>query len=437
MAKKNSESINLDPQILLEKTGMDLLSAYETLTTKTALIQISIVIICYLLSIIIAYFSKKFLSKKIVKNKLPAQILTFFELILERITWVFFPIFLTAASSISSLIFNFSNTYYVYVVAILAGSAVVISILSHLIKNRLVAKILAYSIWSVVALNILGFLDEFIYLLDYIAFNIGDFKLSLLIVLQGIAWLISLLWLANTFSNFLEKKLRNNKDLTPALKVLVSKFVKFTLIIFASIAAISSIGIDLTALTIFSGALGIGIGFGLQKVASNLISGIIILSDRSVKPGDVISLGETFGWINSLNSRYVSIVTRDGIEYLIPNENFVSDRVINWSYSDKKVRIELEFGVSYDSNPHNVRSISVKAISKLNRVLKNPKPVCHLLDFADSSLKFVLRFWIEDPQNGLTNLRGEAYLALWDAFENSNIKIPYPHRKILLENLNK
>ena len=214
--------------------------------------------------------------------------------------------------------------------------------------------------------------------------------------------------------------------------MLISKFIKFTLLTVATLAALTSIGLDLTALTVFSGAVGIGIGFGLQKVASNLISGIIILMDRSIKPGDVIALGDTFGWIHSLKARYVSVVTRDGIEYLIPNEVFVSDRVINWSYSDRKVRIELRFGVDYKSDPHQVRAIAVEAVSQIDRVLEKPPPVCHVTAFGDSSIDFVLRLWIEDPQSGLTNLRGQAYLALWDAFKDAGIAIPYPHREVFV-----
>ena len=185
--------------------------------------------------------------------------------------------------------------------------------------------------------------------------------------------------------------------------------------------------------TVFSGALGVGIGFGLQKVVSNFISGIIILLDRSIKPGDTITLGETFGWIRELRARFISVVTRDGREYLIPNEEFITSQVINWSFSDDLVRLDVPFGVSYDSDPHQVSALAIAAAQTVNRVVPSQKPVCWMTGFGDSSLDFVLRFWIRDPQKGLTNIRGQVLLALWDSFKEHGIKIPFPHREIIMQ----
>ena len=187
-------------------------------------------------------------------------------------------------------------------------------------------------------------------------------------------------------------------------------------------------------MTVLSGALGVGIGFGLQKVVSNFISGIIILVDQSIKPGDTISLGDTFGWIRELRSRFISVVTRDGREYLIPNEDFITQRVINWSFSDKFVRLDVDFGVSYDSDPHEVTRIAIEAAKSVDRVDTTRKsPVCWMTEFGDSSINLKLRFWISDPQEGLTNIRGKVLLALWDAFKENNIEIPYPHRTLIMD----
>ncbi|MYJ95993.1 MAG: mechanosensitive ion channel, partial [Proteobacteria bacterium] len=199
-------------------------------------------------------------------------------------------------------------------------------------------------------------------------------------------------------------------------------------------------GIDLTALTIFSGAVGVGIGFGLQKVVSNFISGIIILMDHSIKPGDTVTLGETFGWIRELRARFVSVITRDGREFLIPNEDFITTEVVNWSFSDKFVRLDVLFGVAYDSDPHEVERIAVEAAASVERVVerrpsgrKHPRPpVCWLTGFGESSLEFKLRFWIDDPQEGTTNIRGKVLLAVWDSFKENGIRIPYPHREIIM-----
>jgi small-conductance mechanosensitive channel len=155
--------------------------------------------------------------------------------------------------------------------------------------------------------------------------------------------------------------------------------------------------------------------------------------DQSIKPGDTISVGETFGWIRELRARFVSVVTRDGREYLIPNEDFITQQVINWSFSDEYVRLDVPFGVSYSSDPHEVTRLAIEATGKVDRVDsgKNP-PVCWLTGFGDSSLDFLLRFWIRDPQNGLSNIRGQVLLALWDTFKEHGVTIPFPHREVIM-----
>jgi small-conductance mechanosensitive channel len=184
---------------------------------------------------------------------------------------------------------------------------------------------------------------------------------------------------------------------------------------------------------VLSGVVGVGIGFGLQRVVSNFVSGMIILLDQSIKPGDTITLGETFGWIRELRARFVSVVTRDGREFLIPNEDFITTQVVNWSFSDKFVRLDVPFGVSYDSDPHQVTDVATEAAASVDRVCAEyRRPVCWMTEFGDSSINFLLRFWIEDPQQGLTNIRGKVMMALWDAFKENGISIPFPHREVIL-----
>jgi small-conductance mechanosensitive channel len=198
----------------------------------------------------------------------------------------------------------------------------------------------------------------------------------------------------------------------------------------ALFVGLNAVGVDLTGLAFLSGAIGVGLGFGLQKVVSNLVSGIIILLDKSIKPGDVISLGDTFGWINTLGARYASVVTRDGKEYLIPNEDLITNQVVNWSHSDAYVRLDIHFGTSYTDDPHKVRQLAIDAAKSVDRVLSHKAPVCHIVGFGDSSVDYVLRFWIEDPTGGLTNIRGNVFLALWDTFHEHGISIPFPQREV-------
>ena len=194
-------------------------------------------------------------------------------------------------------------------------------------------------------------------------------------------------------------------------------------------------GLDLTVFTLFSGALGLGLGFGLQKVFANLVSGFIILADKSIKPGDVIQIGSQYGWINFLGSRYVSVVSRNGTEHLIPNENLITNEVINWSYSSKLVRINLPVGVSYESDLEKARDLMLEVARATPRVLVDPKPSCLLMSFGDSTINLELRVWINDPQNGVGRLKSDLNWGIWKAFREHGIELPYPQRDIHVKNV--
>lgn len=332
------------------------------------------------------------------------------------------------------------GSYLFYYAMVLAAAWLAINVISHLSRSRTIGLAFALIAWAYVAAVVLGVADVATEILDA-GFTIGTFRLSLLSVLQVVFLLGGLLWLSAAVGNFLDRRIQNIEDITPSLRVLIGKILRIALIVIAAMIALSGMGIDLTALTIFSGAVGVGIGFGLQKVVSNFISGIIILMDHSIKPGDTVTLGETFGWIRELRARFVSVITRDGREFLIPNEDFITTEVVNWSFSDQYVRLDVLFGVAYDSDPHEVERIAIEAASSVERVEDRPPPpgskqprppVCWLIGFGESSLEFKLRFWISDPQEGTTNIRGKVLLAVWDAFRENGIRIPYPHREIIM-----
>jgi len=214
--------------------------------------------------------------------------------------------------------------------------------------------------------------------------------------------------------------------------VLFIKSLKIVLITIAIIVAIRSAGIDLTALAVFGGALGIGVGFGLQKVVSNLISGVILLVDKSIKPGDVIAVAGTYGWVTALGGRYVSVVTRDGVEHLIPNELLISERVENWTHSHSRTRLKVDIGVHYASDVHEVIRLCLAAAASVERVLSDPEPKCLLVEFGDNSVNLQLRFWISDAHNGVQNVKSAILLEVWDRFKEAGIEIPYPQRDLHL-----
>jgi small-conductance mechanosensitive channel len=193
------------------------------------------------------------------------------------------------------------------------------------------------------------------------------------------------------------------------------------------------LGLDLTFFALFGGALGLGLGFGLQKVFANLVSGFILLGDKSIKPGDVIQLKDTYGWINFLGSRYVSVVTRDGIEHLIPNENLITGEVINWSYSQKLVRLRVPVGVAYGSDLDKVRELMLAAAADTLRVLKDPKPACLLTGFGDNAVNLELRAWINDPRHGIGSVKSDLFWAIWQRFRDHAIEMPYPQRDVHLK----
>lgn len=325
-----------------------------------------------------------------------------------------------------------SRSYLIGVVGAIATVWLTVTLIARLVRNPLARKALTYTVCIVVALQILGMLPIAVKVLESAAVTVGDLRVSLLLVVKTVFVVALLFWIASLVSSATERRLQRVEDLSPSMRVLTAKLIRIVLFAIALMIALQSIGFNLTSLTVFSGAVGIGVGFGLQKVVSNLVSGMILLLDKSIKPGDVIEVGDTFGWIQTLSGRYVSVVTRDGREYLIPNEDLITSQVINWSHTNPRVRLEVEFGVSYDADPHEIRSIAIEAAGVAKRVLPDPKPVCHLVAYGASSIDFVLRFWIADPNAGVVNIKGEILLALWDALKANDIEIPYPRRDVQL-----
>ena len=350
----------------------------------------------------------------------------------RRLGMVIYVAFIWAAVLIMREITWPSRSYLLTIVANLATAWLLIAFATRLIKNALMRGIVRYGAWIWVTLSITGLAEDAQALLESAALDFGGTRLSLWLILQAIVIVAALLTFARLVSSTTASTIRKNDDISPSMQVLAIKFLQVALYGAAFFLGLRLVGVDLTGLAVLSGAIGVGLGFGLQKVVSNLVSGVIILLDKSIKPGDVISLGDTFGWINALGARYVSVVTRDGREYLIPNEDLITGQVVNWSHSNEFVRLDIYFGTAYGDDPHKVREIAINAAKSVDRVLSFKPPVCHIVGFGDSSVDYILRFWIRDPTGGLTNIRGNVYLALWDAFQENGISIPFPQREVKL-----
>jgi small-conductance mechanosensitive channel len=318
------------------------------------------------------------------------------------------------------------------VVVSLLTAWVIVRLSSQIILDPSWARFVAVFAWTLVALHILGLLTPILALLDSIAITLGTLRVSAQGLIKGSLFLIVLVWVAIAVSRMLDARLSSSTTLTPVVQALFSKLLKIGLITVAVLMAVTTMGIDLTVLAVFGGALGVGIGLGMQRVVANLFSGVLLLLDRSIKPGDIIAIGDSFGWVNFLGARYVSVVTRDGVEHLIPNEELVTQRVENWSHSNRLVRLKIPLGVHYKSDLPQAIALCVEAAQENERVLRNPDAKCLLNGFGDSSVDLEIRIWINDPQNGVSNLKSDVLLRVWHKFHEHGVEIPYPQRDLHL-----
>jgi small-conductance mechanosensitive channel len=322
-----------------------------------------------------------------------------------------------------------SRSYLLAVFAKLALAWLVILLLTSVIRNQFMLRLVSISAWLVAALSIIGQLDPVIDALDSVSVMFGGLRLTPLLVIQLAVLLAVALWLSNVASNFAESRIAQAGDLTPSVQVLLVKVIRLGLMVFAVAVALSAVGINLSALAIFSGAAGVGIGFGLQKIVANFISGIILLVDKSVKPGDLVTIGDSSGRISAMKTRYISVAAGDGREFLIPNEDLVTQKVTNWTYTDKNTLVKVTFGTNYDADPRLVCKLAVETAARAERALKSKPPSCLLTEFAEAGMKFSLTFWVADPAD-MDNMKSEVMLSLWDAFKREGIRVPYPVREI-------
>ena len=291
-------------------------------------------------------------------------------------------------------------------------------------------SLIATSAWLVVALHLLGWLPAVLAGLDGVAMKAGSARISVLTVIKFVL-AVALLWLlAQWLGRVIENRISRAAYVNAGMQVALVKLSKFVLMVLAFLLALDAVGIDLTALAVFGGALGVGLGFGLQRIASNFISGFIVLFDRSIRPGDVITIDNKLGWVQELHARYVVVRDRDGVERLIPNEMLITNEVINWSYSDRNVRLKIPVSISYDNDPEQALALLDEAARTNPRVLDDPAPTSRLMGFGDSGIELELRVWIQDPEAGMGSVRSDINLAIWRAFKAAGIVIPYPQRDL-------
>jgi len=318
----------------------------------------------------------------------------------------------------------------IVVTSSLLSAWIVINVATVFVANPFSSLAIAITAWIVAALNIVGLLDATMAMLDGATITFGQVNVSALTIVQGLIALGVLLWVTTIVGHVIDGRIKSSPNLTPSIKVLSTKLIRILLAIVAVVFALKIVGIDLTAFAVLGGAVGLGLGFGLQKIFANLVSGFILLIDKSIKPGDVIAIADYFGRVESLGARYVSVLTRDGIEHLIPNEELITTRVENWSHSQSLLRIRKMIGVHYKSDVRKAMALCLEAADETPRILKDPVAVCHLREFGDSAVNLEMRFWIDDPMNGRANVVSALQLGIWEKFHEHGIEIPYPQRDI-------
>ncbi len=306
-----------------------------------------------------------------------------------------------------------------------------IRLLSFTVSSTLASAAISAVAWTLAALNILGLYRPLLGWLNTI--DVSGKKphsVTLLDTIQALIVLGVLLWVTRLIYQFLQRQINQASSLTPSLRVLLDQLLQILLPGFAVIIALEAVGINLTTLAVAFGAVGLGVGLGLQRIVANLVAGLSLLLGKTIKPGDIIEYKSGYGWVTAMGARYVTLRTRDGVEHLIPNDYFLQNGVENWSYSDAALRLHVPVGISYDSDPRQAMALCYEAAKAVKRVIAYPEPLVVLKEFGDSSVNLEIRFWIEDPRNGTTNVKSEVMLQVWDRFKAAGINFPYPQRDV-------
>ena len=299
--------------------------------------------------------------------------------------------------------------------------------------------LLFLTILAIIGLGYFGYLEKLKQFADSEALTLtyGEFQLSLYDFLKVVLLIVLLFWSAASLSDIAEKRIQRLERLRSTNRALILKFVQIGIYIVSFLLALDILGIDLTALTVFSGALGIGLGFGLQKIASNFISGIILLFEKSVEEDDLMEMSDgTFGFVRKAHARFMLVETMDGKEMMIPNEDFIVNRVTNWTYSNTKARVRVDIGVSYGSDLEIAKAIMLESAKEHPRCMPDPEPACFLRTFGNSSIDFTLFFWVENVIDGRWGPQSDVMMEIWRRFKSEGIEIPFPQRDLHIKNLN-
>ena len=350
------------------------------------------------------------------------------------------PIIFSIIILISSYILNvYQDTNLLDIAQILAMALILIRLVVYLVRyilqpNPLLnayENILSFILWVFVALYLFGILKPILNTLESITFSFGEKDFSILLVIQLLIGIFVSIIVAMTLGRFIENRLMKINQLSLNGRVMINKVLRIALYVIAVVIALDTIGLDLTFLSVFGGAFGVGLAFGMQKIASNYISGFTILLDKSVQIGDILTIGEHYGIVNSIQSRYTVLRKLDGVEVIIPNETLIAENIVNHTSSDRKVRVAIDIQIGYNSSVDEATKIMLSCCNAQDRVIKeNPEPTVYLMNFGESGIDLKLVFFILDAEEGTYRLRSDINKEIWKQFTEKNIEIPFPQRVI-------
>lgn len=350
------------------------------------------------------------------------------------------PIIFSIIILISSYILKaYQDTNLLDIAQILAMALILIRLVVYLVRyilqpNPLLnayENILSFILWIFVALYLFGILKPILNTLESITFSFGEKDFSILLVIQLLIGIFVSIIVAMTLGRFIENRLMKINQLSLNGRVMINKVLRIALYVIAVVIALDTIGLDLTFLSVFGGAFGVGLAFGMQKIASNYISGFTILLDKSVQIGDILTIGEHYGIVNSIQSRYTVLRKLDGVEVIIPNETLIAENIVNHTSSDRKVRVAIDIQIGYNSSVDEATKIMLSCCNAQERVIKeNPEPTVYLMNFGESGIDLKLVFFILDAEEGTYRLRSDINKEIWKQFTEKNIEIPFPQRVI-------
>ncbi len=387
-----------------------------------------------------------FFTNQFIKNYVVGTTKDNWKMATDGLVRIISPIIILVVLFFSKIYLDtFQPTVFLHIAISLINALIVIRLgvyfIRYLIKPRpwirALENTIASLVWVIVALYLFGLLSPIRDGLAQIQFSFGDNSFSLLLALQVIFGSALAVLFAVTIGQFIENRLMKVDQLDMNARVMLNKILKITLYVVAVVIALSSIGLDLTFLSIFGGAFGVGLAFGMQKIASNYVCGFIILLDKSIHIGDILMVGEHYGVVTLIRSRYTVLRKLDGIEVIIPNETLISENIINHTLSDRKSRISIDVQISYKSSVDKAFEIMLNSAKNESRVLNDPEPAVFLMKFADSGIDLMLSFYIVDPEEGSWGLKSDIYREIWDEFQKHDIEIPYPYRTVEIINSEK